>query len=229
MPETATAASPSWSSVGLRGLELADEPGDLTGGDAGADREAADLLDDEGHLAEAVGAGRLHGGFEREPVRLLGERDDRGDEMFGAIWIRAEAGHTPDIGRLSQAGVRRKSRSGQGPHARDRVRALAHPVQLGGESVLQARRGSEAQLAPARVGVGAGVLHVAVLAVGVADVERAARDPGQDLERAAQARAVPAADVVDAAGRRVEASPAARVAATMSPTNVKSRVWRPSP
>ena len=85
MPETATAASPSWSSVGCGGLELADEPRDLAGGDAGADGEPADLLDDERHLAEAVGAGRLHGGLEREPVGLLGERDDRGDEVVGAI------------------------------------------------------------------------------------------------------------------------------------------------
>ena len=67
------------------GLELGDEPDDLAGGDAGADREAADLVDDGGGVAVRVGAGGLHGGVKGEAVALLGEGDDGGDEVFGAI------------------------------------------------------------------------------------------------------------------------------------------------
>ena len=87
MPATATPASAQLGLARRGAFELADEPRDLAGGDAGADREPADLVDDERDLAEAVGAGRLHGGLQREPVGLLGERDDRGDEMIRAIVI----------------------------------------------------------------------------------------------------------------------------------------------
>ncbi len=38
-----------------------------------------------GGVAVRVGAGGLHGGVEGEAVALLGERDDGGDEVLGAI------------------------------------------------------------------------------------------------------------------------------------------------
>ena len=51
MPATATPASCSSCGSSVARLELGDEPDDLTGGDAGADREAADLVDDGGGVA----------------------------------------------------------------------------------------------------------------------------------------------------------------------------------
>ena len=201
MPATATPASLSCSVAGAGGLELADEPGDLAGGDAGADREAADLVDDDGRAAGRVSAGGLHGGVEREAVALLGERDDGRDEVLGAVVVRSEAGHGRPYrdgpSSLGPAKVKKRSRRAE---TRTR-RALPHPLELrfAGRSRGPCG-GAKPSSSRARV-MSAPVSSTSpVCAVAVANVERAAGDARQRFQRAVDAHAPAAADVEHAAG-----------------------------
>ena len=112
-PAMATPAWASWSPSAPQALQLGDEPADLAGGDARADGDAADLLDDDRQLAQRVSLRRLHGGVERKLGGPLGEGDDRSQQIVGAGWVRAEAGHVLDIGRGRQVDVRERSRNSQ--------------------------------------------------------------------------------------------------------------------
>ena len=220
MPATATPASASCSSVGTGGLELADEPGDLAGGDAGADGEPADLVDDDGRAAVAVGAGRFHGGRRaRAGWSARRARRSRRRGVRGGCDSGVKRGTAPYRTAPSSRGavkVKKRSscaRAAPGRRARAPTRAPP-PGRPRGRCA-----GAKPSSARARVGVRAGVAHVAGLAR-----RRGARraggpaSAGERLERAVEAHAVAAADVVDAARRRVGVSPAARVAATMSAT-----------
>ena len=205
MPATATAGLGELLVGRLGGLELADEPGDLTGGDAGADGEAADLLDDGGRCwpcASARAASMAASSARR--LRLLGERDDRRDEVFGAIGIRAEAGHEPRYrDALSSQGAgesqeavklrtrgqgRARSRTHSSSAARPSSRAVARREAELGAGARRCRRRCRARRPTRARGGGR---------------RAGARRARERLQRAVEAHAVAAADVVDAAGRGV--------------------------
>ena len=74
-------------------LDLADEPGDLLGGAAGALGELADLVgDDREALALLAGPGGLDGGVEGEEVGLLGDVVDRLDDRADLLGLGGDLG-----------------------------------------------------------------------------------------------------------------------------------------
>ena len=78
---------------GDHALDLADEPGDLLGGTAGALGELADLVgDDREALPHLARPGSLDGGVEGEEVGLLGDVVDRLDDRADLLGLGGDLG-----------------------------------------------------------------------------------------------------------------------------------------
>src|SRR6476619_2987092 len=79
--------------------------------------------------------------------------------------------------------------------------AFGDPLELRAQAVGQRRLRVESEVAAGEADVGAGVDHVAALALPAAHVERSAGEAGEQLDRVVERHPRPAADVVDAPGR----------------------------
>ena len=126
--------------------------------------------------------------------------------------VRVKRKRARPVSRARPASPRRGSARAAGRTARGGTDAL-HPLELGLQPALEPRAGAEAELLAGAVGRGGGVPDVAVLALGVLDLERALGELAESLQDPTQADPRAAADVVGAAGGGIGAAAAARVPA----------------